>query len=108
MLTGILQFLGGCARLVRRGNRAYYAWLAVLGVAIVVGLVAIISLPRARFWKEAIIIAAGAWLFLSPWLLGFAGSPNARWNAWMLGALLIYAASWAFTDLMRLSHPPRR
>ena len=39
-MTGILGFLRGCARHVARGNRAYYAWLGVLGVAILVGLVA--------------------------------------------------------------------
>jgi molybdopterin-containing oxidoreductase family membrane subunit len=40
MISGILDFLGGCGRLVTRGGRAYYAWLALLGAAIVVGLVA--------------------------------------------------------------------
>src|SRR5512146_492622 len=39
-MTGILEFLAGCARLVRRGNRAYYAWLGVLGVAILIGVAA--------------------------------------------------------------------
>ena len=39
-MSGILDFLGGCARLVARGNRAYYAWLAALAVAILVGAVA--------------------------------------------------------------------
>jgi hypothetical protein len=77
-------------------------------VSVIVGVVALISLPRARLWKEAVMIAAGGWLFLSPWLLGFASTPDARWNAWMLGALVAYVASWAFTDLMRLSHPPLR
>ncbi len=77
-------------------------------VAVVAGVAAVTSLPRAKIWKEATIIAAGGWLFLSPWLLGFSHSLNARWNAWMLGALLIYVASWALTDLLRLSHPPLR
>jgi hypothetical protein len=77
-------------------------------VGIVVGLVAVISVPRAKIWKEAIITVAGGWLFLSPWLLGFASAPDARWNAWMFGALFIYVAAWAMTDLIRLSHPPRR
>ncbi|HYS82842.1 MAG TPA: NrfD/PsrC family molybdoenzyme membrane anchor subunit [Anaeromyxobacteraceae bacterium] len=36
-MSGILGFLRGCARLVARGNRAYFAWLCVLGVAILVG-----------------------------------------------------------------------
>jgi Ni/Fe-hydrogenase subunit HybB-like protein len=39
-MTGILGFLRGCARLVVRGNRAYYAWLGALAIAILVGLVA--------------------------------------------------------------------
>jgi Ni/Fe-hydrogenase subunit HybB-like protein len=37
-MSGIFDFLRGCARLVARGNRAYYAWLAVLSVAILIGL----------------------------------------------------------------------
>ena len=73
-----------------------------------VALIAAASLPRARYWKEWIAIAAGGWLFLSPWLLGFSYAPNARWNAWMLGALVFYVAAWALTDLLRLSHLPRQ
>src|SRR5690349_11415449 len=37
-LTRILDFLRGSAKLVATGNRAYYAWLAFLGVLILVGL----------------------------------------------------------------------
>ena len=77
-------------------------------VAVIVAVTALLSLPRSRIWKEAVIIASGGWLFLSPWIVGFAEEPDARWNAWMLGALLIYVAAWALTDLMRLSHPPLR
>jgi molybdopterin-containing oxidoreductase family membrane subunit len=39
-MSGILEFLGGCTRLVTRGNRAYFAWLGVLAVAILVGFLA--------------------------------------------------------------------
>jgi molybdopterin-containing oxidoreductase family membrane subunit len=39
-MTGILGFLRGCARIVARGNRAYYAWLGALAIAILVGLCA--------------------------------------------------------------------
>jgi Ni/Fe-hydrogenase subunit HybB-like protein len=38
-MSGIFEFLRGCARLVARGNRAYYAWLAVLALLILVGAV---------------------------------------------------------------------
>ncbi len=89
-------------------SRSHVARWDHWAVAIVVAVVCLASLPRSRMWKEAIIIAVGGWFFLSPWLLGFARVPNARWNAWMLGALLMYVASWAMTDLLRLSHPPRR
>ncbi len=36
-MSGILGFLRGCARLVSHGNRAYFAWLGVLAVAIAIG-----------------------------------------------------------------------
>jgi molybdopterin-containing oxidoreductase family membrane subunit len=39
-MSGILDFLRGCTRLVARGNRAYYLWLGALGLAILVGLIA--------------------------------------------------------------------
>jgi Ni/Fe-hydrogenase subunit HybB-like protein len=38
-MSGILAFLAGCARLVTRGGRAYYAWLGLLGLMILVGAV---------------------------------------------------------------------
>jgi molybdopterin-containing oxidoreductase family membrane subunit len=36
-MSGILQFLKGCGRQIAHGNRAYFAWLAFLLLAIVVG-----------------------------------------------------------------------
>jgi len=37
-MTGILQFLKGCGRQIATGNKAYFIWLAALGVAILIGL----------------------------------------------------------------------
>jgi molybdopterin-containing oxidoreductase family membrane subunit len=45
-MRGILDFVSGCARLVVRGNKAYYAWLAALGVAIAVGGLAYVHQVR--------------------------------------------------------------
>jgi molybdopterin-containing oxidoreductase family membrane subunit len=39
-MTGILEFLKGCGRQIRSGNRAYFTWVGALIVAIAVGLVA--------------------------------------------------------------------
>jgi len=38
-MIGILAFLKGCFRLVTRGSKWYYAWVAFLGLLILVGLV---------------------------------------------------------------------
>jgi Ni/Fe-hydrogenase subunit HybB-like protein len=45
-MTGILEFLKGCGRQLKTGNRAYFAWLAALAVAIVIGLVAYVHQAR--------------------------------------------------------------
>jgi len=45
-MSGVVDFLAGCGRLVRRGNRAYFCWLGVLGLAILVGLTAYVHQAR--------------------------------------------------------------
>lgn len=37
-IARILSFLKGCARLVTQGGKWYYAWLALIGAMILVGL----------------------------------------------------------------------
>src|ERR687885_1380059 len=37
-MSRIIDFLRGCASLVARGGRAYYAWLALLAIAILTGV----------------------------------------------------------------------
>ena len=46
-------------------------------------------------WQDWTNLVLGVWLFLSPWLLGFAGSAAAAWNAWLLGAVVVVFALWA-------------
>ena len=51
-------------------------------------------------WQEGVNILAGAWLFLSPWILGLSGSP--AWIAWVIGVLVVAVALWAmFADEAR-------
>jgi Ni/Fe-hydrogenase subunit HybB-like protein len=45
-MTGILEFLKGCARQLKSDKKAYWAWLAALGVAIVIGVVAYVHQAR--------------------------------------------------------------
>lgn len=45
------------------------------------------SLPGC--WQDKTIIALGALLFVSPWLLDYFTSANASWNAWVIGLAFI-------------------
>jgi len=48
-------------------------------------------------WKkeavsDVINLGLGAWLFLTPWIFGFASETPASWNAWLSGiALAVFA-----------------
>jgi len=46
-------------------------------------------------WQDWTNLILGAWLFVSPWLIGVAGSASAAWNAWILGLVVIAFALWA-------------
>jgi molybdopterin-containing oxidoreductase family membrane subunit len=47
---GVFRFAAGCIRLVTRGSRAYWAWIAVLLVAIAIGAVG-----YAQQWRHGLI-----------------------------------------------------
>ena len=48
-----------------------------------------------RRWLVAVSLAAGAWLFFSPWLLGYTSVAVATWMSYLLGAAIFVAALWA-------------
>jgi hypothetical protein len=45
--------------------------------------------------------ALGAWLLVSPWVLGFSGSGILMWNAVIFGALVLGFAGWALLSAPR-------
>ncbi len=60
---------------------------------------------RQTWKKEALTdvvnLVLGAWLFLSPWIFGFASETVASWNAWLSGIVitgLAIAALAAFAE----------
>jgi hypothetical protein len=73
----------------------YSTWNAVV-VGVLVLAVAIWALA-APFAAAAEYINAllGAWLFVSPFVLGFAGLTTAAWNAWIVGICVALLALWA-------------
>jgi len=44
-------------------------------------------------WKDWAKVLAGAWLFVTPWVLS--GTTTANWNAWILGAAILVVAIWS-------------
>jgi hypothetical protein len=70
---------------------AWNAWI----FGIVIGVFAIAALIKARPWEEWINLIAGAWVFVSPWVLGFySGHPLALWNSLIVGALVFVLSIW--------------
>lgn len=72
------------------------SWNAViLGVGIAVFAAAALAKPAA--WEEWINLAMGAWLVISPWVLGFSDAAVATWNQVIVGLLVGVDAAWAMT-----------
>ncbi len=51
----------------------------------------------SRRWLDWVSLLAGGWLFVSPWVLGYASVPVAAWTAFILGGLVVVTALWALT-----------
>ncbi len=49
--------------------------------------------PWAR-WTEWLNMALAVWLFISPWVLGFAHVRRAAWDAWGVG-VVVFLLAWA-------------
>lgn len=70
------------------------AWNAyVLGVIIAVAAAA--ALVEFAKWEEWANALFGAWLIVSPWILGFSGLAAAMWNAVIVGLIVLVLAVWA-------------
>lgn len=65
------------------------------------------SRNRPQDWMNLVL---GIWLFVSPWVLGYAGGTttngaasimagNAAWNAWILGVLVVLNSAWSLSQL---------
>lgn len=52
-------------------------------------------------WQDAGNLVLGIWLFLSPWIVGFAGESAAAWNAWIIGVVIAVVAAGAIYDFQK-------
>lgn len=75
-------------------------WIVGLGVMQFAGC----AIVMAYAWAEWVNLALGAWLFVSPWALGFGTSVILTSNACIVGALVMVLAGRA----LRIEQPVRQ
>ncbi len=71
---------------------SWNAW--ILGICIM--LVAIWALASAApSFVSWINVLLGIWVFIAPWVLGFAAASNLEaWSHWVIGAIVFLLAAW--------------
>ncbi|MGP0089782.1 MAG: SPW repeat protein [Xanthobacteraceae bacterium] len=78
--------------------------LVVVGFLVIIG--ELYTFYTLRLWEEWINIILGAWLIVSPWVLGVT-TPPAKANTIVVGALLLALALYEMWDDRR-DHSPSR
>lgn len=76
---------------------AWTAW----GTAVVIALLAIAWNVRFADWQAWASLIVGLWLIPSPWILGFANIPMAKWTQLVLGVLIVAVTAlelWTIRD----------
>ena len=77
---------------VAAGVTGWNAWL--IGAAIFFVSLWALAMPSSP-WPEWINIVLGAWLFIAPWVLGYAIGSTRSWDAWIVGVVVVVLATWA-------------
>jgi len=102
VLGGILFFSPWLFGFNGEQTAAWTAWIT----GAVIAIVAAIALAELRQWEEWVNGLLGLFVAVSPWILGFAGLPQAMWAHLVLGvavaALAAYEA-WRLSDETRAS-----
>jgi hypothetical protein len=78
--------------------------LWVVGPAVIVLSTLAINGIVIGAWPRLAVLALGAWLLLSPWIIGFSGTVPLMWNSVICSALISVFAGWS----LAVSLPQRR
>jgi hypothetical protein len=88
--------------LLSYANEATPAWNAH-AVGVIIAVAALAALAAFQEWEEWVNVALGAWLVVSPYLLGFASLTAAFWNQIVVGLLVAVLAAWTLFQAEDLS-----
>jgi len=78
-----------------------------LAVGALIIVAEIVELSVFRDWEEWINVVLGAWLAVSPWVLGVV-SAAARWNFVIVGALVVALALYELKEMAGSADSGRR
>ena len=81
--------------------------LWVVGLAVLLLTTLAINGIVNRAWAVPAVLALGAWLLLSPWIIGFTATAALMWNSVICGALLLVFAGYSFAVERRRKSPDR-
>ena len=81
------------------GSSSWNAWIVgVIGVILALWALAFL---RTAVIAESISVILGVWLFISPWVLGFAVLSTVAWTAWIIGVLFVVVNGWTLLQTRR-------
>ncbi len=90
LIVGALLFLTPWAfGFVADQPAASNAWIS----GILIAVVAIAALTKFAEWEEWVNLLLGAWVVVSPWLLGFAAHTTGRWVHVVAGLIVAILAA---------------
>lgn len=69
------------------------AWNAYI-VGVIVAVAALAALVEFHRWEEWVNVVLGAWLVISPWVLGVAAVSALLWNQIVVGIVVAGLAIW--------------
>jgi hypothetical protein len=89
-LLGVLLFISPFVFSTTTNTNASWTAYVIGALAFLAGLTLLAAHPF-RIVEYAVMLL-GVVLFLSPWVLGFAGLASIAWTAWIIGVLLVVLA----------------
>ena len=100
LVIGVLLFLSPWFfSTAGNASSSWDAWIiGIVSVIVALWGLALLDANPAELASDWVSLVVGVWLFIAPWVLGFATITAAAWTAWILGILLVIASVWVLAQ----------
>jgi predicted ferric reductase len=94
LILGVILFIAPWYSVTwSHANSSWDAWICGVLIVVVALGAHFDYAPATISWLNIVL---GAWVFISPWVLGFASAASViAWSMWIIGALVFILAIWA-------------